>query len=205
MERSADSRRDGRKRRGPKKVSEKYLERVALWYLDRWGGSSGKLRQVLGRRVAASERAHGTDPDEGRRWIEAIVTRLQESGLLNDRLVAESRARSHHAKGQPLSAVARRLRQDGLPDAEIEAAVGGLAEDRAAPDLEAAVTYARRRRLGPYRLAEDREARRERDMAALARRGFSYDLVRRVIEAESPEALEELLEEARELAASQGP
>ena len=194
MERTADSKREGRKRRGPKKVSEKYLERVALWYLDRWGGSSGKLRQVLGRRVAASARAHGTDPDEGRRWIDAIVTRLQESGLLNDRLVAESRARSHHAKGQPLSAVARRLRQDGLP------AVSELAEDRPAPDLEAAVAYARRRRLGPYRPPEDREDRRERDMAALARRGFTFDLVRQVIEAEGPEALEDLLEEARELA-----
>ena len=187
-----------RKPRGPKKVSEKYLERVALWYLDRWGGSSGRLRRLLQRRVQDSERVHGTDAAEGRRWIEALILRLQESGVLNDRLVAESRARSHFAKGQALSSVARRLRQDGLDDEHIEAAIELLIEDRPAPNLEAAATYARRRRLGPYRVAGEREERRDRDLAALARRGFDYGTARRVIEAESPEALEDLLEEARE-------
>lgn len=191
-------RKERKKPRGPKKVTEKYLERVALWYLDRWGGASGRLRRLLLRRVQDSERVHGTDPEEGRRWIEALILRLQENGVLNDRLVAESRARSHFAKGQALSAVARKLRQDGLGDEDIQAAIERLAEERPAPNLEAAANYARRRRLGPYRAETEREGRRERDLAALARRGFDYQTARCVIEAESVEALEDLLEEARE-------
>lgn len=58
-------------------------------------------------------------------------------------------------------------------------------------DLQAAAAYARRRRLGPWRDDAAREERRDRDMAALARQGFSHDIARRVIDAESPEALEE--------------
>ena len=43
-----------------------------------------------------------------------------------------------------------------------------------------------RRRLGPFRAAPERQERRERDLAALARAGFGYDVARRVIGAETP-------------------
>ena len=52
--------------------------------------------------------------------------------------------------------------------------------------MGAAARYARRRRLGPFRAAPEREERRQRDLAALARAGFAYDVARRVIEAETP-------------------
>lgn len=185
-----------RKRRGPKKVTPQYLERVALWYLDRWASSSANLERVLLRRVQASARVHGSDPDEGRREIKRLVARLQEAGVLNDRLVAESKARSQFRKGQSLKAIATKLRQQGLGEEDVAAAIAGLEEASAAPNLEAAASFARRRRLGPYRPPRERGERRERDLAALARRGFSYDTARRVIEAESVEALEELLAEA---------
>ena len=107
------------KRRGPKKATPKYLERVALWYLDRWAGSSGNLRRILMKRVEASARAHETDREEGQRSVEAIITRLRDTGLLNDRLVAESKARSQFAKGQPLGAIARKLHQQVLEDEDI--------------------------------------------------------------------------------------
>ena len=57
------------------------------------------------------------------------------------------------------------------------------------PELAAALTYARRRRIGPYRPAGDRAAARARDLAALSRQGFDYDVARRVIDADDPEDL----------------
>ena len=56
-------------------------------------------------------------------------------------------------------------------------------------ELQAAIALARRRRLGVYRLAAARADYRDRDLAALARAGFSYDIARRVIEAEDEAAL----------------
>ncbi|MGY8803890.1 MAG: regulatory protein RecX, partial [bacterium] len=51
--------------------------------------------------------------------------------------------------------------------------------------------YARRRRLGQFRLDPDvREERRQRDLAALGRSGFSYGIASRIIEAECVETLE---------------
>ncbi|MGH6947427.1 MAG: regulatory protein RecX, partial [Kiloniellales bacterium] len=59
------------------------------------------------------------------------------------------------------------------------------------PELKAALAFARRRRLGPYRAEPDRAGRRERDLAALARQGFAYELARRVIDCRDPAALED--------------
>jgi regulatory protein len=66
-----------------------------------------------------------------------------------------------------------------------------LRDETPEPDLAAAIAYARRRRLGPWRQGDDREEHRERDLAALARQGFGYDTARRVIEAENVASLEE--------------
>jgi len=65
----------------------------------------------------------------------------------------------------------------------IARALGLLREAMAEPDLAAALAFARRRRLGPYRASAARGAHRTRDLAALGRQGFAYALARRVIEA----------------------
>ena len=59
------------------------------------------------------------------------------------------------------------------------------------PELAAVIAYARRRRLGPWAPAEVRAGRQERDLAALARAGFSYRVARMVVEASDPSTLEE--------------
>ena len=51
---------------------------------------------------------------------------------------------------------------------------------------------ARRRRLGPFRLEEARKDKRLRDLATMARAGFAFDLAKKVIDAASPDALDEV-------------
>ena len=59
------------------------------------------------------------------------------------------------------------------------------------PELAAAVTLAKRRRLCPYFNGQVAADTREKHLAALARAGFSYDIARQVIDAESEEDLEQ--------------
>ena len=177
-------------RRQPKKATAKHLENVALWYLQRFAASADSLRRVLLRRVERSARAHGTDREEGAVLVEDIVARFRASGLLDDRLYAEGRARSLHRRGISARAIGVRLRAKGVGADDIDAALAALTDEAPEPDLAAAIAYARRRRIGPYRTRGDRAELRERDLAALARQGFAYDTARRVIEADSAAALE---------------
>jgi regulatory protein len=52
---------------------------------------------------------------------------------------------------------------------------------------ETARAYAKRRRLGIHRRPDTRALHRDRDLGALARAGFSYDLARRVVDADPDE------------------
>lgn len=182
-----------RRRRGPRKATETSLTNAALFYLQRFASSSENLRRVLLRRVARSARHHGTDPAEGASLVDAIVARFEQNGLLDDLTYAEARARSLHRRGASTRMIRAGLRQKGVAGDAIEAALAALAEEIGDPELAAAVALARRRRLGPHRTAGRRESHREKDLAALARAGFSYDIARQVIEAETVADLDAML------------
>jgi len=170
-------------RRPPKKATARHLENVALWYLQRFAASADSLRRVLMRRVEKSARAHDTDREEGAAFVEDVIARFRASSLLDDRVYAEGRTLSLHRRGISTRAIRARLAAKGVGADDIDAALAMLRDQTADPDLAAAIAYARRRRIGPYRTRGDREEMRERDLAALARQGFGYDIARRVIEA----------------------
>ncbi|CAO3413169.1 regulatory protein RecX [Azospirillum doebereinerae] len=174
-------------------VTAQYLENSALHYLERFASSTANLRNVLMRKVKLSAKAHGTDPEEGARWIDDLLARYVRSGLLNDETYARMRTESLHRRGASTRAIAQKLASKGIDRDETDKALDSLREDVGPDvDLTAALALAKRRRLGVYRLPEARAAHREKDMAALGRAGFGYEIARRVVDAESPE---DLLEE----------
>ncbi|HVO15442.1 MAG TPA: RecX family transcriptional regulator [Alphaproteobacteria bacterium] len=179
----------GASRRGPRRATAQHLEDAALHYLERFASSATHLRRVLMRRVERSARIHGTDRAEGAALVEDLLGRFERSGLLDDRVYAEGRAAALFRRGTAPRAIRAALRAKGVASETIEAALGTLGAGADA-ELTAAAALARRRRLGPYRPAEARAGRRDKDLAALARAGFGYDVARRVIDAEDRAELE---------------
>lgn len=173
----------------PRKITPKSLENGAIHYLGRFSTSSANLRRVLMNRVAKSARAHDTDTAEGRALVDDLIQRFERSGLLDDAAYARARTHTLNRQGNSARLIRAKLRAKGVDAAPIDDAIRGLADENPNPELAAAAALARRRRLGPYRGQDDRGARREKDLAALARAGFSYDTARRVVDANSPAAL----------------
>jgi regulatory protein len=201
-ERPAPSKAKARKK--PRKVSRSSLMNSALYYLGRFSASRAGVKAVLQRRALRSLAEHGGDRDEADGWIEAVLDDLQRQGWLNDRAFAEARARSLWAQGTARRAIAMKLAAKGVGEDDLRHALEQLQdeaalisrnddEDAPNPDLAAAVAYARRRRLGPWRLdPEQRTARRDKDLAALARRGFPLFIACQVLDADSIEDAEGL-------------
>lgn len=178
------------KRKRPKKATPEYLEKSALFYLERYATSVENLRRNLLRKVRRSAEEHATDPEAGAEAVEALLARFQRSGLLDDRVYAQGRCQALLRQGLSLRGIRMRLRGKGVPAEIVDAALEELEEEHTSPDLDAAVAYARKRRIGPYRLQTARVENRERDLAALGRRGFSFGIAVKVVDAESAEALE---------------
>jgi regulatory protein len=174
-------------------VTRTHLENVALAYLGRFSATAHSLEQVLMRRVWRAARHHDDDPAIGAALIQDILKRYRASGLINDTAFAEARAKTLHQRGLPLRAIAQKLRGKGVSSADIEAAIAALARDadkgddddyvsNQTLDLTAARAYARRRRLGPWRKRDRQADMHERDLATLARAGFSYSVARTALE-----------------------
>jgi regulatory protein len=183
-------------RKPPKPVSAQSLEAAALFYLERFATSSGNLRRVLLRRVRRSAEQHGTDAEAGTELVDALIRRFLSAGLLDDRAYAEAKSASLHRRGASARGIAAKLAAKGL-ERDLIGTVLDEADDGVAPrpggDLAAAAALARRRRLGPYRPAEAREANRLKDLGTFARAGFARSVAERVLAAADPAALAALL------------
>lgn len=170
-------------------MSPAWLERAALHYLERYSASTEMLRRTLARRVQKRARARGEDPALFTDLVTTTVARAVSAGLVDDARFADTRLANLRRRGTSSRGVSAKLAAKGVPRDVVEAAM--LAERDALPDGEAeaiedqaARAYAKRRRLGPYRRPDQRAAHRDRDLAALARAGFAYDLARRVVDLE---------------------
>lgn len=174
-----------RREKIPRKATPEILEAAAHDYVKRFATTAAHLRRVLMRRVIRSARFHGTDPDQGAVEVERIVSDFAKAGFLDDRLYARARARELRLRGASARLVRARLREKGVDEDLIAESLAEVDEENTGDgdgELSAAWALARRRRLGAFRTAGDRAARRERDLAALSRAGFSYDVARQVVD-----------------------
>ena len=182
-----------RRKKIPRKVSATSLENAALYYLGRFATSSENLRRVLLRRVERAARHHDTDRETCAQMIDHLIVRYRQSGLLDDVAYARAQGASLNRRGKSIRAIRGWLRQRCVPADIIEDTINALAEEPGELDLAAAIAYARKRRLGPYRKAGKPPANLEKELAALARSGFSYGLARRIVEATDIDELENAL------------
>lgn len=168
------------------------LERAAVEYLARYAASRRGVERVLARRIDKVARRGGVDVEAARAAARQALDRLAAQGLLDDGRFAEGRARSLLARGRPVAAIRAALREKGVDAAQAEDAIAALTHETPAPDLAAALALARRRRLGPYRSAETRAARRDKDLGVMARAGFAREIACRIVDAPDLDALERL-------------
>jgi regulatory protein len=181
-----------KKKRRRQKVSPQSLERWAIHHLERYASSAANLRLVLRRRVNRIEQAQEETFPEASEWIDDTVSDLRTRGYLDDRKYAIAQVERMRARGASSRRIQATLWEKGVPR-EIAAEADALASGEGG-EFRAALQYARRRRLGPFRLdPEARDSKRERDLAALARSGFSYEIASRIVEAKDPHSLDSAL------------
>jgi regulatory protein len=181
------------------------LEEWALSYLGRYASTAENLRQVLRRRVRRLLGSEGEGDREAAALaeplIDALVNRYRETGLVNDTSYAAGRARRGVAQGRSLRRIAAGLAAKGVGAADTAAAIASLRDEAADPELAAAIAFARRRRLGPFRrdprlrgqVDRDESERHRAELAAFARAGFTRRAADTVLACHDERAVEALL------------
>jgi regulatory protein len=170
-------------KRPARPITAKYLMNAATLYLERYPSTAEGLRRVLQRRVRKAQMAEAPVMDNVEQAIAEIVAKFVDAGVVDDKAFAQTKARSLHRRGTSGRATRQKLKLAGVDEE--------LHTDPISREWQAAVALARRRRLGPFRQDKDRKDKRLRDLAAMARAGFAFDVAKKVIDAASPDALDE--------------
>ena len=178
-----------RKRRPPRKISPRYLERVVGHYLNRYTTTTAHLRRLLGNRVRRSAAHHETSVAEGMAMVDALIEKLVEQGYMDDQAWARSRAHALHRRGNGLRAIRSKLSVKGIRGPLLDETLQWLRDELGDPDRIAAWRYAKKRRIDPSVVRKSTPM--ESDASSpLARAGFSYAVASTIVSAESvPEAL----------------
>ena len=175
---------------GLSKVNPKKLENAALNYLQRFSTSSEHLRRVLMRQVLRAAHRYDTDVEEASVWVDEVVAKMYERGFVNDQTFAEGRVHSLLARGVPLRGIRFQLHNKGVDEDIIDEVLCRAEDDLGDINFAAAVSLAKRRRLGPFSRNSCGLKKREKDIGSLVRAGFDSDTIRRIMDAETTEDIE---------------
>lgn len=190
----------GRRARKSRPLDETSLRDLALSYVARFATTGAKLEGYLARKLR--ERGIAEDADGRVREIDVtgIVTRFIELGYIDDDAYARSKSRDLTARGYGARRVEQALWAAGVEEGVRADHTPGEADSR-----RAAILLAKKRRFGPYgaevdpdEAPEARHKRREKQVAAMLRAGHLYEHVAFVLEAATPEDLDEWLIEAED-------
>lgn len=147
------------------------LERLALRYVERFATTRGRLTDYLKRKIR--ERGwEGDSVDPA-----SIAERFAELGYIDDRAYGEAKAAAMSRRGLGARRVAGALHHAGVTGDDAEAIAPGI-EERA---VAAAITFARRKRIGPFAAEAADRVLREKQIGAMLRAGHPPSLARRIV------------------------
>ena len=148
------------------------LEELALRYVGRFATTRAKLIVYLERKLRERGWDGERNPD-----LEAITERMARLGYVDDAAYALSKSRALAGRGYGPQRIRQNLRAAGVHGEDARPAQDFAEAER----VEAALHFARRRRLGPF--AEQRVEREERERAlgAMIRAGHAFALSRAIL------------------------
>ena len=182
----------------PQKSAHVRMMNKAVDYLGRYASSRHKLGQILKR--FASRKLTDYADDDIAAAIQQTIDQCGQLGYLDDQQFAVTMARSQRRLGRSQALIRQRLRQHALDDGIIAQALAEADENSANGDLQAAIRFAQRRRLGPFAQRNSAHHQRldahqwkRRDIGAMARAGFSMTISKQILDHDDPNTIDDLL------------
>lgn len=168
------------KKSPPKPPTKARLRNIALYYLERFESSESNLRTVLRRRIdkyAFFDKAYR--PEQAYQWADEVVEECLKHNFVNDERFAGIKIESYLNAGKSKRYIEQKLKQKGVDDKVI----ANLFEDADYSEYDTALNFARKKKIACFRTDEEsRSANRQKDLAALVRAGFDYDVAKEVLD-----------------------
>ena len=161
-------------RKRPAPLDREKLRALALSYVGRYATTRHRLGDYLRRKLRERGWAGEQEAD-----VATLVADFAALSYVDDEAFASNRAASLLRRGYGPARVRANLGQSGIEREQIAVAAAVDIEQ----EREAALIFAKRKRIGPFRQSETNPREREKAMAAMLRAGHGFDLAREIVNA----------------------
>lgn len=174
-----------------KKISAKYLENAGAYYLGRYASSRENFRRVMMRKI---DKSCKDNPDQSYEkccyLLNQTIEKFDRLGYLDDEKYALSQYRQMRLKGKSFLFICQKLKEKGVPSEIIETMCHNDTESPAhdqETEYKTALRLCQKKRIGAFRRHESRQPADQADiyrkeLARLARAGFSYDVAKKALD-----------------------
>ena len=167
------------------------LRDLALHYVGRYATSKARLVRYLTRKIGEVGWAEGAPPVD----LLALADEFEGLGYISDAGYAQMRANGLAGRGYGHRRIDQDLRANGIDDS-LRAELLRIGDDESDPSdfvaqrldavdrRAAAITFARRKHIGPFAQSVAGADRRRKQTAQMLRAGHDFDIVRKLVNAD---------------------
>ena len=160
-------------RRAIPPLDRRRLDELALRYVGRYATTRAKLRAYLARKLRERGWSEPEAPD-----LDAISERFADLGYIDDAAFALTKSQALASRGFGKRRLLDKLRLAGVGEDDSLPA----RQHADAQALEAALRFAKRRRIGPFAADAPDPRQREKAIAAMVRAGHGFAIVRAIVD-----------------------
>ena len=180
------------KKKSPQKITYENLKKYAFKYIEKYSTTENQLRNILKRKIIKSSYFFGTNPEDSFNFIDSIVKKFKEIGLINDKKFCENRALNLVKRGFSKKKIFINLKQKGVDDLIATKGINNLEKFFFNFELASALIYAKKKRLISFKKKEKSFEINKKNLMKMSRAGFSYDISKKIINLNSEEEFIEL-------------
>jgi len=157
------------------------IRKFSYSYLEKYSPSKQQLRTYLFKKLVKKNQKISSKK-EIFNLIDSVIASLDDQKLLSDEYYSDAKSKAFLKRGYSLNKIRYSLIKKGIDEKYIKASISKIKENESEPDFFSAIKLCKKRRIGPCREESNRTLFYKKDIAILARSGFSYEISKKVLE-----------------------
>ena len=177
----------------------KRLRNSAMSYLARYEVSIHQFESTMKRKLSNFQ--HDLSETESIKFIDLIKNEMISAKFIDDKRFAEIKVRSMRRQGNSQRLIYAKLKEKGLSNDVIQSAIDIVDEGHEDAEMIAALKFIKKKNIGIYYKNEkindetNEYTLREKWFGVLSRKGFTLEVIRKVINIKDIENADLILED----------
>ena len=169
-------------------VTVEEMRNFSFSYIEKYAPSKQQLKTYLLKKYLKTS-IPNVKKTQINDLINVVIKDLEKEKFLSDKFYSKSKAKNLIHKGSSINKIRYYLISKGINDNFIKETINEINENNADQDFFSAIKTCKKKRIGPARDENNRLLFFKKDIAILARSGFSFETSKKVMDLKKNEYL----------------